>query len=151
MKRWEKNARLGLIATLPRRQPASHFVKKLTVGTRRGFINGHMIESKMIISISCGVACRGRIYSGHQRAKRQYHTTDGIPRWSPTLVLVVRFSAYVWQSGRDAQFSLTYGRMCLIILHDLYVTQFHQSGGASQSGKALLSMSIGHSSDLSYD
>lgn len=40
------------------------------------------------------------------------HTTGGIPRWSPTLVLVARFSAYVWQSGRDAQFSLTYGRMC---------------------------------------
>jgi hypothetical protein len=37
--------------------------------------------------------------------------TGGIPRWSPTLVLVARFSAYVWQSGRDAQFSLTYGRM----------------------------------------
>jgi hypothetical protein len=44
-------------------------------------------------------------------AKRQRHTTGGIPRWSPTLVLVARFSAYVWQSGRDAQFSLTYGRM----------------------------------------
>jgi hypothetical protein len=45
-------------------------------------------------------------------SKRQKHTTGGIPRWSPTLVLVARFSAYVWQSGRDAQFSLTYGRMC---------------------------------------
>jgi hypothetical protein len=44
------------------------------------------------------------------------HTTGGIPRWSPTLVLVARFSAYVWQSGRDAQFSLTYGRMCLVDL-----------------------------------
>jgi hypothetical protein len=46
------------------------------------------------------------------RPKMQKHTTGGIPRWSPTLVLVARFSAYVWQSGRDAQFSLTYGRMC---------------------------------------
>ena len=45
--------------------------------------------------------------------QKQKHTTGGIPRWSPTLVLVARFSAYVWQSGRDAQFSLTYGRMCL--------------------------------------
>jgi hypothetical protein len=42
----------------------------------------------------------------------QKHTIGGIPRWSPTLVLVARFSAYVRQSGRDAQFSLTYGRMC---------------------------------------
>jgi hypothetical protein len=47
-----------------------------------------------------------------RRSKIQKHTTGGIPRWSPTLVLVARFSAYVWQSGRDAQFSLTYGRMC---------------------------------------
>jgi hypothetical protein len=45
------------------------------------------------------------------KKKTQKHTTGGIPRWSPTLVLVARFSAYVWQSGRDAQFSLTYGRM----------------------------------------
>ena len=45
--------------------------------------------------------------------KKQKHTTGGIPGWSPTLVLVARFSAYVWQSGRDAQFSLTYGRMYL--------------------------------------
>ena len=48
-----------------------------------------------------------------QKDGKQKHTTGGIPRWSPTLVLVARFSAYVWQSGRDAQFSLTYGRMCL--------------------------------------
>jgi hypothetical protein len=46
-----------------------------------------------------------------QKKRQQKHTTGGIPRWSPTLVLVARFSAYVWQSGRDAQFSLTYGRM----------------------------------------
>lgn len=44
--------------------------------------------------------------------RQQKHTTGGIPRWSPTLVLVARFSAYVWQSGRDAQFSLTCGRVC---------------------------------------
>jgi hypothetical protein len=52
------------------------------------------------------------------QTKNQKHTTGGIPRWSPTLVLVARFSAYVWQSGRDAQFSLTYGRMCLIVKID---------------------------------
>ena len=56
-----------------------------------------------------------RIRSSQVHAKRQKHTTGGIPRWSPTLVLVARFSAYVWQSGRDAQFSLTYGRMCLFV------------------------------------
>jgi hypothetical protein len=52
--------------------------------------------------------------------KRQKHTTGGIPRWSPTLVLVARFSAYVWQSGRDAQFSLTYGRMYLYEFVTIY-------------------------------
>jgi hypothetical protein len=40
------------------------------------------------------------------QAKRQKHTTR---------VLVARVSAYVWQSGRDAQFSLTYGRMYLAV------------------------------------
>ena len=55
-------------------------------------------------------------------AKKQKHTTGGIPRWSPTLVLVARFSAYVWQSGRDAQFSLTYGRMCKHIISALSCT-----------------------------
>jgi hypothetical protein len=51
-----------------------------------------------------------------QQKHKKKHTTGGIPRWSPTLVLVARFSAYVWQSGRDAQFSLTYGRMCLLFI-----------------------------------
>jgi hypothetical protein len=42
----------------------------------------------------------------------QKHKSGGIPRWSPTLVLVARFIAYVWQSGQDAQFSLTCGGVC---------------------------------------
>jgi hypothetical protein len=54
----------------------------------------------------------------------QKHTTGGIPRWSPTLVLVARFSAYVWQSGRDAQFSLTYGRMYHDFESELYIAMF---------------------------
>ncbi|KAG9557291.1 hypothetical protein KCU71_g10964, partial [Aureobasidium melanogenum] len=37
-----------------------------------------------------------------QKAK---HTAAGIPTWSPTVVLICRSTAYVWQSGRDAQFS----------------------------------------------
>jgi hypothetical protein len=66
--------------------------------------------------------CKGRKSIDESRVdekakeKWQKHTTGGIPRWSPTLVLVARFSAYVWQSGRDAQFSLTYGRMYKHIL-----------------------------------
>ncbi|KAH0363292.1 hypothetical protein KCU65_g7462, partial [Aureobasidium melanogenum] len=38
----------------------------------------------------------------YQNAK---HTAAGIPTWSPTVVLICRSTAYVWQSGRDAQFS----------------------------------------------
>jgi hypothetical protein len=33
------------------------------------------------------------------------HTTTGVPALSPTAVLISRSQAYVWQSGRDAQFS----------------------------------------------
>ena len=46
-----------------------------------------------------------------QKAK---HTAAGIPTWSPTVVLICRSTAYVWQSGRDAQFSADCGRMCLL-------------------------------------
>ena len=69
------------------------------------------------------------------------HTTGGIPRWSPTLVLVARFSAYVWQSGRDAQFSLTYGRMCLFPrLANLYNIAFGQTL-LFHNGQLLLALS----------
>jgi hypothetical protein len=46
-------------------------------------------------------------------AKDAKHTAAGIPTWSPTVVLICRSTAYVWQSGRDAQFSADCGRMCL--------------------------------------
>ena len=72
------------------------------------------------------VCCCGSLSIAHEaysenktKQTKIQHTTGGIPRWSPTLVLVARFSAYVWQSGRDAQFSLTYGRMCLKRDHQL--------------------------------
>ena len=39
------------------------------------------------------------------------HTTPGIPRSSPTLVLIWRFPACLWESGRDPEFSGSYGRM----------------------------------------
>ena len=46
-----------------------------------------------------------------QKAKR---TAAGIPTWSPTVVLICRSAAYVWQSGRDAQFSADCGRTCRV-------------------------------------
>ena len=40
------------------------------------------------------------------------HTALGI-RWSsPTQLLVQRLVAYLWESGRDPEFSSAYGRMC---------------------------------------
>ncbi|KAG9512484.1 hypothetical protein KCU67_g12154, partial [Aureobasidium melanogenum] len=48
-----------------------------------------------------------------QRAKEYVtgtkRTAAGIPTWSPTVVLICRSTAYVWQSGRDAQFSADCG------------------------------------------
>ncbi|KAG9867097.1 hypothetical protein KCU77_g1034, partial [Aureobasidium melanogenum] len=48
-----------------------------------------------------------------KRTKKAYrdakHTAAGIPAWSPTVVLICRSTAYVWQSGRDAQFSADCG------------------------------------------
>jgi hypothetical protein len=46
----------------------------------------------------------------------QKHTTGGIPRWSLTLVLIARLSAYVWQSGRNACISL-YARLGNVVLY----------------------------------
>ena len=71
----------------------------------------HMDKKESVAAQLSRMSETGKIW---KESKRQKHTTGGIPRWSPTLVLVARFSAYVWQSGRDAQFSLTYGRMYLL-------------------------------------
>ena len=46
-----------------------------------------------------------------QKGKCTKHTTAGIRWWSPTQLLICRSEAYVWQSGRDAQFSSVCGRM----------------------------------------
>jgi hypothetical protein len=49
-----------------------------------------------------------------QKSKRKFtYNSGGIRWWSPTQLLIHRFKACVWQSGRDAQCSLIYGRMCL--------------------------------------
>ena len=53
--------------------------------------------------------------TGSKNIKRKKkHTTPGI-RWSsPTQLLVRRLVAYLWESGRDPEFSTIYGRMCLV-------------------------------------
>ncbi|KAG9827663.1 hypothetical protein KCU98_g14825, partial [Aureobasidium melanogenum] len=49
---------------------------------------------------------RARGFAAKSRTKC---TAAGIPTWSPTVVLICRSTAYVWQSGRDAQFSADCG------------------------------------------
>jgi hypothetical protein len=58
-----------------------------------------------------------------QSVRDAKRTAAGIPTWSPTVVLICRSTAYVWQSGRDAQFSADCGRTCLdqLILSFLYL------------------------------
>ena len=43
--------------------------------------------------------------------KKTKHTAPGIRWWSPTQLLVWRLGAYLWESGRDPEFSTIYGRM----------------------------------------
>ncbi|KAH0375032.1 hypothetical protein KCU92_g10262, partial [Aureobasidium melanogenum] len=52
-------------------------------------------------------ACKGK---RDQKQNKRKRTAAGIPTWSPTVVLICRSTAYVWQSGRDAQFSADCGR-----------------------------------------
>ena len=49
--------------------------------------------------------------SGCVDRHKKVHTTPGIPRSSPTRVLVWLSLAYLWESGRDPEFSSGYGRM----------------------------------------
>ncbi|KAH0357001.1 hypothetical protein KCU81_g204, partial [Aureobasidium melanogenum] len=57
------------------------------------------------------LATTQRRASYHSRAKTNCMNKTYSSRWSPTVVLICRSTAYVWQSGRDAQFSADCGRM----------------------------------------
>ncbi|KAK1995693.1 hypothetical protein LX36DRAFT_724846, partial [Colletotrichum falcatum] len=48
--------------------------------------------------------------------KIQKHTTPGIRRSSPTRLLLRPSLAYLWESGRDPEFSSGYGRMWYIVM-----------------------------------
>ena len=52
--------------------------------------------------------------------RKTKRTAAGIPTWSPTVVLICRSTAYVWQSGRDAQFSADCGRTYLFAISTDY-------------------------------
>ncbi|KAG9941003.1 hypothetical protein KCU85_g9775, partial [Aureobasidium melanogenum] len=70
-------------------------------------------------------------------------TAAGIPTWSPTVVLICRSTAYVWQSGRDAQFSADCGRTCMNCFLKIHV--FAILGGLSQNVTAICIISISKS------
>ena len=48
--------------------------------------------------------------------KKEKHTAPGIRWWSPTQLLVWRLPVYLWESGRDPEFSSTYGRMWKVVV-----------------------------------
>ncbi|KAH0141090.1 hypothetical protein KCU67_g14637, partial [Aureobasidium melanogenum] len=70
------------------------------------------------------------------------HTAAGIPTWSPTVVLICRSTAYVWQSGRDAQFSADCGRMCLFTKSFTIYSFDNCHISYSRRGSALCPMSL---------
>jgi hypothetical protein len=58
------------------------------------------------------------------------HATAGIRWWSPTQLLICRSEACVWQSGRDAQFSSVYGRMCKLFPKTVIYSSGNETGPA---------------------
>ena len=59
--------------------------------------------------------------SGRCKNAKMKRTTPGIPRWSPTRVLVWRLPAYLWESGRDPELSDIYGRTWKIGASSMYM------------------------------
>ena len=66
-----------------------------------------------------------------KRKTQKKHTTAGIRWWSPTQLLICRSEACVWQSGRDAQFSSVYGRMCKLFPKTVIYAQENKNPGPS--------------------
>lgn len=108
----EKYARVCVVSHSPPQTEA--LATRLAVSDSLLLLTMDKFQRRVQLNGTVGIPDAKRV-AGLQQKEPQKHTTGGIPRWSPTLVLVARFSAYVWQSGRDAQFSLTYGRMCYLL------------------------------------
>jgi hypothetical protein len=104
-------AKLGAIALSMNRNCFHPVTRSLSIPTSHGERHVHQQATKdqrsrrWLFSLEPGTLAR---------KKDAQHTAAGIPTWSPTVVLICRSTAYVWQSGRDAQFSADCGRMCLL-------------------------------------
>ncbi|KAG9542704.1 hypothetical protein KCU71_g18653, partial [Aureobasidium melanogenum] len=72
------------------------------------------MEAHVVNGPVCLLTCLVQTYTRAKKInlakKASKRTAAGIPTWSPTVVLICRSTAYVWQSGRDAQFSADCGR-----------------------------------------
>jgi hypothetical protein len=69
-------------------------------------ISGLCVWCGVAPAIPSGAVVNPEVLDDSAKEMAQKHTTGGIPRWSTTLALVARFSAHVWQGGRDPLFSL---------------------------------------------
>ena len=61
--------------------------------------------------------------------KKKEHTTPGIRWWSPTQLLVWPSLVYLWESGRDPEFSSGYGRMWRVEEVEMYILGWLGCGG----------------------
>ena len=88
--------------------------------------NSHMttrLAIHLFNILVCGQKDTAEIEQDNVPKENAKHTAAGIPTWSPTVVLICRSTAYVWQSGRDAQFSADCGRMRLNTVSDKISTK----------------------------
>ncbi|KAG9659777.1 NAD(P)-binding protein, partial [Aureobasidium melanogenum] len=100
-------------------EPASGYdisIDKAGAGCSYPDLGGSMVEVALDEAYESVPAVMVTSKAGHdfgrldRNGKRMTkHTAAGIPTWSPTVVLICRSTAYVWQSGRDAQFSADCG------------------------------------------
>jgi hypothetical protein len=113
-------------------------------------------KKEVAMRIICCMPNKSNVSTGRARCsmvapkKDAKHTAAGIPTWSPTVVLICRSTAYVWQSGRDAQFSADCGRMCLKLeickIYSYYTVSLH----VDQARQRQTLSALGRSRHLSF-
>ncbi|KAG9859231.1 hypothetical protein KCU98_g278, partial [Aureobasidium melanogenum] len=124
---WQQKLKLGEVAVRLRKLPCTflrlidNFLQTMSVTRNTNPILVMRLEASVTIGLSPGLKQFTNLqgqkigegiskWSRNGNKKDVKHTAAGIPTWSPTVVLICRSTAYVWQSGRDAQFSADCGR-----------------------------------------
>jgi hypothetical protein len=98
------------------------------------------LDSSLIQKLWSDVEDWFRVDEQKEDSKR---TAAGIPTWSPTVVLICRSTAYVWQSGRDAQFSADCGRTWKNCLHLHIDTRAFAPNSTEQDSQRMDLLQIG--------